>query len=270
MGPLAPGVGSSPRLPVWLSRSAITATFVLRTLQICVVQLNFVVGDMPGNARKIIDAAQQAYSQGARLVLTPELSICGYAAEDLYLRPAFMAACDDAVKQVAQALAGLKGLCVVVGHPAGDHERARSVSVTHRFNAASVLCEGQVLATYAKRELPNYQVFDERRYFTPGDRPCVFEVQGVRVGLLICEDAWFDAPARTSLEAGAELLAVINASPFHVGKSVERMARMGDMASARGQTRPPNLPRETPLPTLSPTLSLALPLRTLSIRPHKH
>jgi predicted amidohydrolase len=89
------------------------------TLQICVVQLNFVVGDMPGNARKIIDAAQQAYAEGARLVLTPELSICGYAAEDLYLRPAFNAACDDAVKQVAQALAGLKDLCVVVGHPAG-------------------------------------------------------------------------------------------------------------------------------------------------------
>lgn len=202
------------------------------TLQICVVQLNFVVGDMPGNARKIIDAARQAYAEGARLVLTPELSICGYAAEDLYLRPAFMAACDDAVKQVAEALAGLKGLCVVVGHPAGGHERARSVSVSHRFNAASVLSEGQVLVTYAKRELPNYQVFDERRYFTPGDRPCVFEVQGVRVGLLICEDAWFDVPARSSREAGAEVLAVINASPFHVGKSVERMARMAECARA--------------------------------------
>lgn len=200
------------------------------TLQICVVQLNFVVGDMPGNARKIIDAAQTAYAQGARLVLTPELSICGYAAEDLYLRPAFMAACDDAVKQVAQALAGLKGLCVVVGHPLGDHERARSVSVSRRFNAASVLSEGEVLATYRKRELPNYQVFDERRYFTPGDQPCVFEVQGVRVGLLICEDAWFDAPARSSREAGAELLAVINASPFHIGKSAERLQRMATCA----------------------------------------
>ncbi|MBV8620245.1 MAG: NAD+ synthase, partial [Curvibacter sp.] len=129
------------------------------SLQICIVQLNFVVGDMPGNARKIIDAARTAYAQGARLVLTPELSICGYAAEDLYLRPSFIAACDDAVKQVAGALADLKGLCVVVGHPAGDHQRARSVSVTHRFNAASVLCEGAVRAWYAKRELPNYQVF---------------------------------------------------------------------------------------------------------------
>ncbi|MDD0838098.1 NAD+ synthase [Curvibacter sp. HBC61] len=204
------------------------------TLQICVVQLNFVVGDMPGNARKIIDAAQTAHAQGARLVLTPELSICGYAAEDLYLRPAFMAACDDAVKQVADALAGLKDLCVVVGHPLGDHERARSVSVSRRFNAASVLSEGRVLATYRKRELPNYQVFDERRYFTPGDRPCVFEVQGVRVGLLVCEDAWFDAPARSSREAGAELLAVINASPFHVGKSQERLERMASCARAVG------------------------------------
>lgn len=204
------------------------------SLQICIVQLNFVVGDMPGNARKIIDAARTAYAQGARLVLTPELSICGYAAEDLYLRPSFIAACDDAVKQVAGALADLKGLCVVVGHPAGDHQRARSVSVTHRFNAASVLCEGAVRAWYAKRELPNYQVFDERRYFTPGDAPCVFEVDGVRVGLLICEDAWFDQPARSSLEAGAELLAVINASPFHVGKSQERLARMADCARLVG------------------------------------
>src|SRR5450830_1134298 len=176
MGPLAPGVGSSPRLPVWLSRSAITATFVLMTLQICVVQLNFVVGDMPGNARKIIDAAQQAYAQGARLVLTPELSICGYAAEDLFLRQAFIQACDDAVKSVAQALQELKGLSVVVGHPQGGDQRTRSVAVPERWNAASVLCEGQVVATYAKRELPNYQVFDERRYFTPGQQVCVFEV----------------------------------------------------------------------------------------------
>ncbi len=143
------------------------------TLQLCIAQLNFVVGDLEGNARKIIDTAQDAYAQGARLVLTPELSICGYAAEDLFLRPAFIQACNDAVKAVAQALAGLKDLTVVVGHPTGGDSRTRSVAVQQRFNAASVLCEGQVIATYAKRELPNYQVFDERRYFTPGDGVCV-------------------------------------------------------------------------------------------------
>ena len=203
-------------------------------LHICTAQLNFVVGDMPGNAQKIIDAARRAYDQGARLVLTPELSICGYAAEDLFLRPAFVAACDDALKTVARELAGLKGLHVVVGHPVGGDLRSKSVQVQRRLNAASVVSEGRVLETYAKRELPNYQVFDERRYFTPGKGTCVFQVDGVNVGLLICEDAWFEEPALLAQETGAELLVVINASPFHVGKGGERVSRMADRARAVG------------------------------------
>jgi len=203
-------------------------------LKTCIAQLNFLVGDMPGNAQKIIAAARTAYEQGARLVLTPELSICGYAAEDLFLRPAFIAACDDAVKTVAGELAGLKGLHVVVGHPTGGDIRSKSVAVQRRFNAASVVSDGKVLETYAKRELPNYQVFDERRYFTPGQGVCVFQVEGVNVGLLICEDAWFEEPALLAKEAGAEMLAVINASPFHAGKGGERFARMADRARAVG------------------------------------
>jgi NAD+ synthase (glutamine-hydrolysing) len=208
------------------------------TLKICVAQLNLVVGDLPGNAKKIIDAARAAYQDGARLVLTPELSICGYAAEDLFLRAAFISACDDAVKSVADALAGFKDLSVVVGHPTGGDQRTRSVAVQRRFNMASVLCEGQVVATYAKRELPNYQVFDERRYFTPGQGVSVFEAgepgARVKVGLLICEDAWFEAPAREAAQAGAELLAVINASPFHVGKGNEREQMMRERVLACG------------------------------------
>jgi NAD+ synthase (glutamine-hydrolysing) len=204
------------------------------TLKICVAQLNFVVGDMAGNAQKIIDCATAAYQDGARLVLTPELSLCGYAAEDLFLRPSFIQACDDALKTVSAALSGLKGLHVVVGHPSGDDERTRSVSVQRRFNMASVVCEGQVVASYAKRELPNYQVFDERRYFQAGDKPCVFEVAGTKVGLLICEDAWFDVPAADVKAAGAELLAVINASPFHVGKGDEREQAMRVRVQATG------------------------------------
>src|SRR4051812_34163576 len=195
-------------------------------LHICIAQLNFVVGDMPGNAQKIIDAARQAYDKGARLVLTPELSICGYAAEDLFLRPAFIAACDDALKTVARELAGLKGMHVVVGHPMGGDVRSKSVQVQRRFNAASVVSEGRVIETYAKRELPNYQVFDERRYFVPGHGTGVFQVEGMSIGLLICEDAWFDEPAMLAKESGAELLVVINASPFHAGKDGERVARM--------------------------------------------
>src|SRR4051812_11001699 len=199
-------------------------------LTICTAQLNVTVGDMTGNAQKIIAAARTAYEQGARLVVTPELSICGYPAEDLLLRPAFMAACDDAVKLVARELAGLKGLHVVVGHPHGTAIRGKSVQVQQRYNAASVLCEGKVLETYAKRELPNYQVFDEYRYFTRGQGTSVFQVEGISVGLMICEDAWFTEPAQLARASGAQLLVVPNASPFHVAKSGERIARMAERA----------------------------------------
>ncbi len=212
------------------------------TLKISVAQLNFVVGDMAGNARRIAQAAREAQARGVRVLLTPELALCGYAAEDLYLRPAFVEACDDALKALAAETADLKDLHIVVGHPArldASGRRERSVSVANLYNAASVLCEGCIAHTYAKRELPNYQVFDERRYFVPGDQPCVFDVPGddgqpVRLGLLICEDAWFDAPAADAKAAGAEVLAVINASPFHTGKGGEREATMRERARAVG------------------------------------
>ena len=215
------------------------------TLPICVAQLNFVVGDMAGNAQKIIAAAHQAHSRGVRVLLTPELALCGYAAEDLFLRPAFIDACDDALKSIALQTAGLKGLHIVVGHPAripqlgAEARRERSVSVARLHNAASVLLDGAVTHTYAKRELPNYQVFDERRYFAPGQGTCVFDVttaEGapVRVGVLICEDAWFDEPAADARAAGADVLVVINASPFHTGKGGEREAAMRGRAQATG------------------------------------
>ena len=219
-------------------------------LTICVAQLNYCVGDMAGNAQKIIAAARTAYAAGARLVVTPELAICGYAAEDLFLRNSFIEACDDAVNTVARELAGLKGLTVIVGTPTrGDSShgdevaaasvRTKSMAVQYRHNAARVLQEGRTLASYAKRELPNYQVFDERRYFTPGRGVCVFQAQGdsgeaVNVGLLICEDAWFEEPAWLAKDAGAQLLVVINASPFHVGKGAERELMMRKRALATG------------------------------------
>ena len=212
------------------------------TLKICIAQLNYCVGDMPGNALKIIEAAKTAYAAGARLVVTPELAICGYAAEDLLLRPSFIQACDDAVNLIAHELAGLKGLAVVIGTPThGDNGkglRTKSVEVQQRHNAAKVVQNGRVIETYAKRELPNYQVFDERRYFTPGQGTCVFQAgegdEAISVGLLICEDAWFEEPARLAREAGAELLVVINASPFHVGKSRERESTMRGQCEATG------------------------------------
>ena len=204
------------------------------TLNICVAQLNLTVGDLAGNASKIIASSRQAYAKGARLVVTPELSICGYPPEDLLLRPAFMAGCEEAVQRVASELADLKDLFVIVGHPTGSSLRGKSVSVQKRHNAASVLFEGRRIETYAKRELPNYQVFDERRYFTPGQGSCVFQAGGVSVGLLICEDAWFEEPAQLAKDAGAEMLVVINASPWHVGKGAEREAQMRERCLATG------------------------------------
>jgi NAD+ synthase (glutamine-hydrolysing) len=208
------------------------------TLKLCIAQLNLTVGDLAGNADAIIASSRAAYAQGARLIVTPELSICGYPPEDLLLRPVFIEACNEALARVARELADFKGLHVIVGHPRSSDPRgdtrSKSVSVQRRHNAASVLCEGRVIETYAKRELPNYQVFDERRYFAPGQGTCVFQVEGVTFGLLICEDAWFEEPARLAKESGAQALIVINASPWHIGKGAEREAQMRERALACG------------------------------------
>jgi predicted amidohydrolase len=210
-------------------------------LTVAVLQFNPVVGDLAGNARAIVDASRQAYAQGARLVLTPEMALCGYPPEDLLLRPAFMQACAEAVVSIASQLADLPDLHLVLGHPQalpGDDARTRSWSIPRCLNAASLLVGGVVSATYAKRELPNYQVFDERRYFVSGREaglgPVVVDVLGWRVGLLVCEDAWFDEPGRSALDLGAQALLVLNASPYHAGKRAEREQRMADRAKAWG------------------------------------
>ncbi len=212
------------------------------SVKVALVQLNATVGDLAGNSARIVDAARRAHAQGARLVLTPELGLCGYPPEDLLLRPAFMQACADALAGCARALSHLPGLFVVVGHPHqfGDRGdvRSNSVSVPQRYNAASVLSEGRVLATYCKRELPNYQVFDERRYFASGrdagQGALVLDVQGLRLGIVICEDAWFDEPGQLAKAAGAQVLCVLNASPFHLGKVAEREQRMAQTARGLG------------------------------------
>jgi NAD+ synthase (glutamine-hydrolysing) len=210
------------------------------SVKVALAQLNVTVGDLSGNADRIITEARRAHALGAQCVLTPELSLCGYPPEDLLLRPAFLAACDAELQRIAAALADCAGLHVVVGHPValGQGARERSWSVPGCLNVASVLSGGRVVGRYAKRELPNYQVFDERRYFASGRdaglAPLVIEVGGVRLGLLICEDAWFDEPAAAAKAAGAEVLCVLNASPFHLGKVEEREARMADRARAMG------------------------------------
>ncbi|MEY4765357.1 MAG: hypothetical protein RI907_2030 [Pseudomonadota bacterium] len=210
-------------------------------LVVAVLQFNPVLGDLTGNVRAIVDAARLAYAQGARLVLTPEMALCGYPPEDLLLRPAFMAACASSVQAIADQLADLPDLHLVLGHPQalpGDDLRTRSWSIPRCLNAASLIAGGQVKATYAKRELPNYQVFDERRYFVSGREaglaPVVVDVLGWRLGLLVCEDAWFDEPGQSALDQGAQALLVLNASPFHAGKRLERESRMADKARAWG------------------------------------
>ncbi|MBI3369556.1 MAG: NAD+ synthase [Burkholderiales bacterium] len=214
----------------------------LPVARIAMAQINATVGDLAGNARQMADAARKAHAAGACLLLTPELALSGYPPEDLLLRPAFMQACHRALHDLAHELRDLHGLTVVVGHPHQFGERgdirSKSHAVQQRFNAASVLAGGRVVATYCKRELPNYQVFDERRYFASGrdarQPPVVFEAGGRRFGLLICEDAWFDEPAQAAMDAGADALCVLNASPFHLGKSDERELRMAERVRQTG------------------------------------
>ena len=211
-------------------------------IKVALAQINATVGDLAGNARRIVGAARRAHAAGAQLLVAPELALCGYPPEDLLLRPAFMQSCAEALAGMAVELAACEGLHVVVGHPhqVGDRGDVRTKSTAQplRFNAASLLTGGRVVGTYCKRELPNYQVFDERRYFASGrdagHGPLVFDVGGVKVGVLICEDAWFDEPAQAAKASGAQLLAVINASPFHLDKAGEREQRMAERARAVG------------------------------------
>ena len=183
-------------------------------MKIALAQFNPVVGDLDGNAARIAELADQAVVAGAGLLLTPELALCGYPPEDLALR-------DDFYAENARVLSGLaarlpQGLSVVVGHPLMEDER--------RYNAATVLRDGQVVAVYRKQHLPNYSVFDEVRTFSPGSEPCVFEAGGVQFGLIVCEDLWFPGPMAQAKMAGAEAMLVLNASPFHIGKQTERHA----------------------------------------------
>src|SRR5512134_1372902 len=131
-------------------------------MKIAIAQINCTVGDLAGNAAKIADCAQRAKAQGADILLTPELSLCGYPPEDLLLRDGFYRACDEVLAELARKVAGIT---VIVGHP---HKQGES-----RFNAASILRDGQIISTYHKHSLPNHSVFDEERYFAHGQQPCL-------------------------------------------------------------------------------------------------
>ncbi|WP_028355579.1 NAD+ synthase [Bordetella petrii] len=183
--------------------------------RVAIAQINAHVGDIAGNAARVLEAARAAHGQGADVLVTPELVLTGYPPEDLLLRPHFVERQEAALAQLRQDTAGLAGLHLLVGHVL-----ARGGKL---YNAATVLCEGKVVGAYCKRELPNYSVFDEQRYFSADDQPLVFEVKGVRFGVNICEDIWFDRAPRAAAQAGAQVLLVPNASPYNTGKQEERL-----------------------------------------------
>jgi NAD+ synthase (glutamine-hydrolysing) len=198
----------------------------LTPFHIALAQINPVVGDLSGNAKLIRDAAEVAHRAGAKLLITPELALTGYPPEDLLLRPAFIAAAADTLDQLRIALAAFTGLAVVVGHP------LKTPQGLH--NAASVLRDGQSIASYAKHELPNNEVFDEVRYFTPGSAPCVFDIEGCAIGVIICEDAWHAGPATQAKAAGAQILISLNASPYHLHKENLRLEVLRKVIGATG------------------------------------
>jgi NAD+ synthase (glutamine-hydrolysing) len=184
--------------------------FLMPPFFIALSQSNPVLGDLTKNAQLILDDAKKSNAKGAKLLVTPELSLTGYPPEDLLLRDAFIQAVDRQLNQLAQDLASYPNLRVLVGHP-----QRTSAGLQ---NMASVLFGGKVIASYAKQKLPNHEVFDEVRYFEPGNDACVIDIDGTKVGILICEDAWHSGPAAQAKHAGAELLIVSNASPYHLEK----------------------------------------------------
>ncbi len=196
-------------------------------LRIAVAQFNATVGDLTGNVERILEQAAAAQGRGAQVLLTPELALCGYPPEDLLLRPDFYRANQRALADLAARAATVApGLALVVGHPEEHDGRC--------FNAASVIENGAVTAVYRKVRLPNYEVFDEKRYFDAGSEACVVTLHGVRCGINICADVWEAGAAEMAHAAGAELLLVLNASPCHLDKTQERVRVVGERIDATG------------------------------------
>jgi NAD+ synthase (glutamine-hydrolysing) len=192
-------------------------------ITLALAQHDFLVGDIRGNLRKAIELTGSARKAGADLLLFPELTLTAYPPEDLLLRPGFLEACHDAVERLASQVHGID---VVVGHPWVDNGK--------RYNAVSWIREGRVIGRYFKRHLPNYAVFDEQRYFSPGSNSLVVEIKGVRVGVIICEDAWEQEPAREARDAGARLLLVPNASPYRDDKLLAREKMFSERHAGNG------------------------------------
>jgi NAD+ synthase (glutamine-hydrolysing) len=193
-------------------------------LRFALAQLDFLVGDVQGNALRIISAAEEARDRHkADCVVFPELALTGYPPEDLLMRPALIERVGRAIDYMA---ARVRGIDLIVGHPWLVDARL--------YNAASLLRDGAMIETYCKQLLPNYSVFDEKRYFYAGTDCRVVTIKGARVGLTICEDMWEPGPLERTAQAGAQVIVNINASPYHVGKRVEREATLRSRVAAMG------------------------------------
>ncbi len=184
-----------------------------RRLRCVMAQLNLVVGDVDGNTSRIVAAADEARDQArADVVLLPELAVSGYPPEDLLFHAGMRAQVARSLDRLRQEI---RGITLIAGYP-------EYVGPTLIYNSAIVIRDGRVLANHRKACLPNYRVFDEKRYFTPGTEPTVIEVAGTRAGVLVCEDVWEAEPAGAAKAAGAQVLLIINASPYEVGKQTQR------------------------------------------------
>lgn len=186
-------------------------------LRVMMAQINLLVGDIQGNTDRVLEAAREAIAREADVIAFPELTLTGYPPEDLLLRPSLNLRINKALQRIVDAELDI---WVIVGHPHREEGRL--------FNALSVIRCGEVVATYHKQCLPNYEVFDERRYFSPGHSPCIVPIRDVPVALTICEDIWEEVPAAQASQAGARLMININASPFDKNKHRERLDLLGE------------------------------------------
>lgn len=192
--------------------------------RVVMAQLNLLVGDVAGNLRQVMEAAIRSRDEyHAQLVVFPELTLTGYPPEDLLFHSTLRRDVEQSVERLTHEI---RGLDVMVGYPL--------YADGHIYNAASVIGGGMLRATYRKRRLPNYSVFDEMRYFTPGDVPAVFEIAGARIGINICEDIWHAEPPQSAAAAGARLLLIPNASPFELDKQRLRENELRRRAQAAG------------------------------------
>lgn len=196
-----------------------TADTTTDQMTFAIIQTNFWVGDITGNVKKMHALTLDAKARGADIVIFPELALVGYPPEDLLLRPTL----GERVREAMAKLAEIEGIVVILGYPHIDHHGT--------FNSAAILQDGSQKGFYHKQCLPNYGIFDEQRYFQKGRNQVLFDYKGVTIGLLICEDIWHDEPIQALKQAGADLVIVINASPFEIGKQTARKSLLTQHSS---------------------------------------